>query len=219
MCDINFYLLRLFYPKSNRMSVYSTLCPLYLLLQQLCFKIALAQWGAYKSSALQISLVSLSILLLSSSPVVSTSIFWIRKPFLYLSLIQWQQNHNRKRKKRAFVKWSLFHLSQNIYKACLLVIFLTKKAGASLFSFQTAFWWAPTAKCSTLPKYFGRAGATDRAKMCSTLSWRWKWKKTSPLVISVTHYKLQQHFSGRTELRWSNKHLLWCSCNSYLFAL
>lgn len=64
ICETNFYLLQQFYSKSRHMPVYSTLCPL-LLLQQLCFKISLAQWGAYKSSTLQILLVSLSILLLS----------------------------------------------------------------------------------------------------------------------------------------------------------
>lgn len=99
----------------------------YLLLQQLCFKIPLAQWGAYKSSAPQNSLVSLSILLLFSSPVLNTSALWITKHFLYLSLSWWQQNQTEKRNKKASLSNDLSFIFHRTFTKLVYLLFVLQR--------------------------------------------------------------------------------------------
>lgn len=95
------------------------------------------QWEASKSFDLQISLISLSILWLSSSPVLNKTIRRIRKVFFLLSLSQRQQNHNsRSRKKASLQIIYLSFIFHRTYPKLSYLFFLHRKQALVYFPFK-----------------------------------------------------------------------------------
>lgn len=172
--DTYFYLLQLFYPKSNHTWVYSTLCPLYLLLQQLCFKIPLAQWGAYKSSALQVFHYVHSDVSLYPFSCCLPLLSWVHWSFesgnssstcLYSDV---SKTTIAKGKRKQVCQMSSLSSFANIHRACVFTIFLTNKTELVYFPFKQS---SDEPQLQNTQHWQNTLGGLelDRAKMCWTL--------------------------------------------------